>query len=200
MMSNQGMQLINADDRFETQQITFSGLDKVLETFMLDLAGAAGIPVTKLFGRAPAGMNATGESDLQNYYDSTEEMQESELRPIFDRLLPVMCMSEFGMVPDDLEYSFVNVRRPTEEEKKNIATQVANAVVALFNTGLISEKLALTELRNSREMTGMWNSIDDETIARADDGTGITSEVMPPGMLSKVLEMAMPPPGKQEAA
>jgi len=176
MMNNQGMQIIGENDKLETQQFSFGGLDKVLETFMLDLSGAAGIPVTKLFGRSPAGMNATGESDLQNYYDSIEEMQESELRPVFDRLLPVMCMSAFGAIPDDLEYSFVDCRRPTEEERKNIATQVANAIVALYNAGIISQKTAVLELSGSKEMTGMWGSITEEDIAQADTGYDMAGE------------------------
>lgn len=188
MMSNQGMQIIGEGETLQTQQFSFSGLDKVLETFMLDLAGAAGIPVTKLFGRAPAGMNATGESDLQNYYDSIEEMQESELRPVFDRLLPVMCMSAFGAVPEDLEYSFVDCRRPTEEERKNIATQVANAIVALFNAGIISKKVALTELRNSEEMTGMWASISEEIIAAAEEEEGFLGEAFLPEILNSMGE------------
>lgn len=45
--------------------------------------------MTKLFGRAPAGMNATGESDLQNYYDYVDTLRESVLAPILRRLLPV---------------------------------------------------------------------------------------------------------------
>ena len=43
------------------------------------MAGAAEIPVTKLFGRAPAGMNATGESDLANYDSHCEQLNEEHL-------------------------------------------------------------------------------------------------------------------------
>ncbi|MCG6197883.1 DUF1073 domain-containing protein, partial [Anoxybacillus sp. LAT_38] len=75
-------------------------------SFMLDIAGACQIPVTKLFGRSPAGMNATGESDMQNYYEVIQQQQESILGPVLDKLLPIMCMSEFGAIPDDLEYTF----------------------------------------------------------------------------------------------
>ncbi|MFQ8761936.1 MAG: anti-CBASS protein Acb1 family protein [Intestinimonas sp.] len=55
----------------------------------LDLSGASRIPVTKLFGRSPAGMNATGESDLRNYYDYVDTLREAKLRPILEKLLPV---------------------------------------------------------------------------------------------------------------
>ncbi|MFP3681974.1 DUF1073 domain-containing protein, partial [Pseudomonas sp. SIMBA_041] len=65
---------------------------------MLDISGASEIPVTRLFGRSPAGMNATGESDLQNYYEVVQQQQESTLGPILDKLLPIICMSEFGAI------------------------------------------------------------------------------------------------------
>lgn len=86
MMNNSGMTIIGKEDEFDSKQYTFTGLNDVYESFMLDIAGACEIPVTRLFGRSPAGFNATGESDLTNYYDSIEEKQEAYLAPILDKL------------------------------------------------------------------------------------------------------------------
>src|SRR5690606_930445 len=69
LQSNFGVQLMSKEDDF--QQFTlqnFTGINDIYESFMLDVSGAAQIPVTKLFGRSPAGFQATGESDLRNYY------------------------------------------------------------------------------------------------------------------------------------
>lgn len=181
MRSSQGMQIIGPKDVFSTHQYSFSGLSDIYEMFMLDISGAAAIPVTKLFGRSPAGMNATGESDMANYYDSIEEQQEAALRPILDRLLPVMCISEFGAIPDDLEFEFEPVRRPSEEEKKNILTQTTTAIVSTYQAGIISQQIALKELRESSRATGMWNNISDEDIEKADSDFGIGGE--PPDIL-----------------
>ena len=49
-------------------QYSFTGFDHVTEAAQLNLSAKTHIPMTKLFGRSPAGMNATGESDLQNYF------------------------------------------------------------------------------------------------------------------------------------
>jgi phage-related protein (TIGR01555 family) len=176
MMNSQGMQVMGKDDEFITHQYAFSGLSDIYEMFMLDVSGASEIPVTKLFGRSPAGMNATGESDMANYYDSIEEKQEAYLKPIIDRLLPILCMSEFFAVPDDLDFEFEPVRRPSEDEKKTIATQTSSAIAELFNAGIISQKIALKELRESARATGMWNNITDEDIERADIEFGIGGE------------------------
>ena len=88
MQSNFGMRLVNKGDQIKNTQYTFTGLHEVHEAMCLDLSGASRIPMTKLFGRSPAGMNATGESDLTNYYDYVDTLRESQLRPILQQLLP----------------------------------------------------------------------------------------------------------------
>jgi len=173
MMNNNGLQIIGEKDEFDTHSYSFSGLSDLYEMFMMDVSGAAEIPVTKLFGRAPAGMNATGESDMRNYEDSIELKQESKLRPILDILLPIMFMSEFGYVPDDLDYSFVPYRRPSDKERRDLAKQVADAIAGVYNLNIISQKTALKELRQSSEITGMWNNITDEDIEAADGSFGL---------------------------
>jgi phage-related protein (TIGR01555 family) len=181
MKSNQSMQIIGKDDNMEQHQYSFAGLSDIYEMFMLDVSGASAIPVTKLFGRSPAGMNATGESDMTNYYDGIEEQQQATLRPIIDKILPIMCMSEFGSIPDDLDFEFEPVRRPSEDERKNILTQTSTAIIGAFNAGITSQKISLKELRESARATGMWNNITDEDIEKADGDFGIGGE--PPDVM-----------------
>ena len=174
LMNNNSLQILGENDHYETHQYTFGGIAQVYDCFMMDVAGAAETPVTKLFGRSPAGMNATGESDLQNYYDVIEEKQENELRPVYDKLLPIIMMSTFGAVPDDFDYEFNPVRRAPEDEMADLASKNTDSVTKAFQAGLISQKVALKELRQQSELTGMWTNIGDEDIEKADD------EVMSP--------------------
>lgn len=171
LMSNMGMYILNQDDGFETHQYTFSGLNDIYESFMLDVAGAAEIPVTKLFGRSPAGFNATGESDSKNYYETVEQKQTAQLEPVLDKLLPIMFISEFGAVPDDLDYDFNPIGTPSESELSDIVDKKSNAIINVFNAGLISQKIALKELKEMSETTGMFTNITDEDIDKADDDT-----------------------------
>ena len=136
---------------------------------MIDLAGAAGVPATKLFGRSPEGMNATGESDLTNYYDMIAQEQEAKLRPILNKLLPVMCMSTFGAVPDDLDFEFDPVSEPSDKDRSDLAKSQAENVVTVFNAGLISARTALKELKQQGESIGAWSNISDEDIQKASD-------------------------------
>ena len=62
MESNFGMRVINKGDAIHNTQYTFTGLPEVYDRVMMDVAGAARTPVTKLFGRSPSGLNATPTS------------------------------------------------------------------------------------------------------------------------------------------
>ena len=169
LMNNNSIQVIGANDGYESHQYTFGGVGEVYDRFMMDLAGAAEIPVTKLFGRSPAGMNATGESDMQNYYDTIEEKQESSLRPVYDKILPIMIISELGAIPDDFDYEFNHVRRPSDDEMADLASKNIDSITKAFQAGIISQKIALKELRQQAELTGMFSNITDEDIEKADD-------------------------------
>lgn len=172
LMSNMGMNVMDKDDDFQTNQYTFSGLSDVYETFMLDVSGAAEIPVTRLFGRSPAGMDATGESDLMNYYDKVRQRQEAELRPVLEKLLPIICMSTWGAIPDDIEFTFNPIRDSSDSERADLMQKYTQSIVQAFQSSVISQKTALKELRQTNSFTGAWSQITDEDIERADDDTG----------------------------
>jgi hypothetical protein len=169
LMSSQGVHVMDKEDDFQTHQYTFSGLNDIYESFMLDVAGASEIPVTKLFGRAPAGMNATGESDMQNYYEVVQRQQESRLAPVLDKILPIMCMSELGAVPDDIDYRFNPIRTPSDDEIAELADKKTKAILEAFTTGVISRKTALKELKQLSETTGMFTNLTDEDIENAEE-------------------------------
>ena len=165
MRSNFGYQLVNKGDQIKNTQYTFTGLSDVYESMCLSLSGASRIPMTKLFGRAPAGMNATGESDLQNYYDYVDTLRQSKLAPILRRLLPVLAMSAWGKVPGDMDISFPPLWTPTAREVAEIARDKAEAVIAVFQAGLIHADTAARELKKLSGETGLFDSITDEEIA-----------------------------------
>lgn len=169
LMNNNALQIIGEKDSYESHQFAFGGLGEIYDRFMMDVSGACGIPVTKLFGRSPAGMNATGESDMQNYYDLVEKEQETRLRPVLEKLLPIIFTSVLGAVPNDLDFNFNPVRRSNEAERQDLGSKQTTAVTQAFTAGLISQRTALKELQGSSKQTGMWTNITDNDIDNADD-------------------------------
>lgn len=165
MESNFGIRLINKGDAIHNTQYTFTGLPEVYDRIMMDVAGAARTPVTKLFGRSPAGMNATGESDMQNYYDYVDGIRETNFRPIVERLLPVMALSAWGEIPDDLDIDFPPMWTPDARENAEIVLKKAQAIRDTFQAGLMQADTAQKELKMLSEETGVFGSLTDEEIA-----------------------------------
>lgn len=164
MRSNFGYQLVNKGDKITNTQYTFTGLQEVYESMCLNLCGASHYPMTKLFGRSPAGMDATGEGDLKNYYDYVDSQREAKVRPALEKLLPIMAMSAWGAVPDSLEISFPPLWTPTAKEVAEIAKGKAEAIVSTFQGGLLRADTAQKELKKMAEEIGMFGSITDEEI------------------------------------
>ena len=154
-----GIQLLSRDDSLENHAYSFAGLSEIYEQFMMDMAGAAEIPATRLFGRSPQGMNATGESDLRNYYDMIASLQERQLRPALEKLLPVMAVSCWGYIPEDLEFVFEPASTASPLERAELAEKLTSPVIAAFSAGLLTREEALEELRDRGSELGLFRKI-----------------------------------------
>ena len=89
--------VVDADgESFERQTTSVAGLSDLLQQFALRLSAAARMPVSKLLGQAPAGLNATGASDIRFWYDQVAAEQEAELRKPLNRLLTILFRAKGG--------------------------------------------------------------------------------------------------------
>ena len=154
-----GLQVLSAEDDMETHSYSFGGLSEIYEQFMMDMAGAAEIPATKLFGRSPEGMNSTGEMDLRNYYDMIAQLQERMLRPALEKLLPVMAISCWGFVPEDLEIVFEPVMTTSPAERAELVQKLSSDVIEAFKCGLLDRDEAREELKARGEELGVYTKV-----------------------------------------
>lgn len=167
MQSNEGLTVLDAKDKFESHQYTFAGVGDVLLQIGQQLAGALDIPLVRLFGQSPAGLNATGESDLRTYYDHVKREQNTHLRRPVTRLLHILCRSELGIEPpENLGYHFKPVWCLTEQDKADIANKDADTMTKV--AGEVSPQVILKELKQGSRVTGRFTNISDEDIADAD--------------------------------
>lgn len=168
--SNEGLTLMDAEDEFQTHSYSFAGLDAVLLQFNQQLSGSSQIPLVRLFGQSPAGMNATGESDLSNYYDNINQQQERRMRSGLGKLLRIVSLSVLGKpLPDSFTFDFASLWQMDDVQKADVATKITDAVCKAEEQGLITQKGAMKELRQSSEITGVFSNITDEDIEAAND-------------------------------
>ena len=159
LRTSYGLQVMSAEDSLENHSYSFAGLSDIYEAFMMDMAGAAEIPATKLFGRSPQGLNATGEADLRNYYDMIAQMQERILRPALEKLLPVMAMSCWGYVPVDLGIVFEPVMTSSPAERAELVQKLSGDVIEGYKCGLFTREQAIAELKSRGEEMGVYAKV-----------------------------------------
>jgi len=179
--SFEGLTTLDDTDTFETHTYSFAGLPDTILRLAEQISGAAAIPLTRLFGQSPAGLNSTGDSDIRQYYDSIKARQESSLRHGVGVMLDCLHRSELGRPPErGFGFKFRPLWQLTETEKADIALKDAQAVGTMFDSSIIGQPIALKELRQSAEVTGRWSNITDEDIAEAELAPPAPSELDDP--------------------
>lgn len=179
LMSNQGMMILDADGGLESHQYGFSGIPEIYQNVMLDICGATGYPMSRLFGRTASGLGESNEGDEGVYDDMLTQKQNRELRPEFDKLFPVIQMSTYGKLIPDFDYRFNPIRNPNDKERADLAKSLTESVIEAYNAGLISQQTATKELKQNSEVTGVFSNITDADISAASSDLPPSSADMP---------------------
>ena len=167
--SNEGLTLMDAKDEFEIHPYSFGGLDAVLLQFGQQLSGASQIPLVRLFGQSPSGMNATGESDLRTYYDNIKRQQRSLLRRGVLKTYKLAYRSLFGKdASDAFHLEFKTLWQLNDQERAETGQRLTEAAMAPYAAGITGLATTLKELRQQSNTTGMWTNITDDDIDKAE--------------------------------
>lgn len=168
--SIEGVTMIDSNDEYSADAgMSMTGVSEALLQFGQQLSGALQIPLVRLFGQSPAGLNATGESDLRTYYDGINQAQNKDLLVPMDKIVRMVALSEGHALPDDAAVQFRPLWQLSETEKSEVAERDARSIRETEESGLITQKTALKELRASSKVTGRFTNITDEDIETAND-------------------------------
>lgn len=135
-------------DPITTLTTQFGSVPELVMSFIQILSAASDIPATRFLGQAPGGLNATGESDLENYYGRLESEQKQKLRPILLQLLRVMGPSALGDTFNRMttDVTFPPLWSLSEKEEAEIRTADIGNVLNLLLNNLVTDAEALEEL------------------------------------------------------
>ena len=133
---------------FSREQTNFTGLPDVLNAFMLRLAAAARMPVTKLMGQSPSGLNATGESDATMWYNDVETYRKEYLLPNLERIAYLLLLSDEynGKFTDDVvTMDFPPLAKVSRKEQAETEKLVAEKNKIYIQAGVIlAEEVAMS--------------------------------------------------------
>lgn len=108
---------------FQYVERTFSGVADTSDRLLGALSSGAGWPQTKLFGRSPAGENATGESDRENWDDLVLGKQRDKCIPPFQ--VVVSLVAQVLGFDDGWTVGFAPLRQLTPTEQSALDKTVA---------------------------------------------------------------------------
>ena len=167
--SSEGITLLDMEDEFATfQHSAFGGLADCQLQLAQQIAGSLQIPLVRLFGQSPTGMNSTGESDLRTYYDGIKMQQEKSLRVPVTRMYRALAASEGIKLDEGFTIEFRPLWILDDIQKITAAANLASTVGDSFDRGIVSRKTALEELKQGSKVTGVYTNISDEEIAAAE--------------------------------
>ena len=134
---------------------SFGSVPELLMSFIQILSAASDIPASRFIGQAPGGLNATGDGDLENYYNSIASYQETHLDPKFEKLFNVLGPSVLGQqrwqeVKKYFELEFESLWNLDGTEKASVDETNVRIMTALKEAGIISPEFIVDELNNKK--------------------------------------------------
>lgn len=139
LKGNNGMLIRDTEETYDSKSFAFANLDNIGNLFLQVVSGAADIPATRLIGRTPGGLNATGEADTRNYYDKIKGIQEDigTSISILDECLIRSALN--GQRPPEIYYGWNALWQASEKERADNGKMVADTIKVISDTGLIPE-------------------------------------------------------------
>lgn len=178
MMNTIAVDMEGEDYDFKTFQMT--GTKEILESTCNLLSAVTCIPQTILFGRSPAGENATGESDLENYYNFVEGIQKRMLKKNIRTLIKAIVQAGVydGSIenPGNIKPTFKPLWSLSETEKATVElTKAQRAQVAAQTAQLYIDMQAIQpdEVRQALakdEQVDVESILDNQPENPQDDG------------------------------
>lgn len=165
---------IDADgEDYDFKSVTFSGVKDIIDSTCNMLSAVSNIPQTKLFGRSPAGENATGEGDMENYYQFVKKIQKLNLKNNMATLIDIILLvgqlkGKYETIPDyELEFNSLWSLSESEQadvDQKKAATELTKAQTAQVYVDM--QALDASEIRKRLAENGEFtiNDVLDEDI------------------------------------
>lgn len=139
LKGNNGMLVIDGEETYSQKTFHFSGLPEINIQAIQAVAGAADIPMTRFLGQSPGGFDSTGDSDLKNYYDAVNSLQNLKVTPALHNLDEALIRSALGNAPEDVTYEWSSLWQMSDEQRSKISLETARTIGELVKSGLFPE-------------------------------------------------------------
>lgn len=198
-------------EQYDFKTFQFSGVKDVIDATCNMLSALTNIPQTILFGRSPAGMNATGDSDFESYYNFVEKIQRLMLKRNLRTLLDVVFRAGIasGDVAEEPDYKleFKPLWSLSDTEQAAVDQTKAQTALVKAQTAQAYVDMQALDPTEVRRRLASDEEFDVEDIISEDDEDDLLQSLLgtEPDAMSDVeaaqrnLEQAQAPGGAEQS-
>lgn len=199
-------------EQYDFKTFQFSGVKDVIDATCNMLSALTNIPQTILFGRSPAGMNATGDSDFESYYNFVEKIQRLMLKRNLRTLLDVVFRAGIasGDVAEEPDYKleFKPLWSLSDTEQAAVDQTKAQTALVKAQTAQAYVDMQALDPTEVRRRLASDEEFDVEDIISEDDEDDLLQSLLgtEPSTMSDVeaaqknIEQGQAPGGKEQSA
>lgn len=199
-------------EQYDFKTFQFSGVKDVIDATCNMLSALTNIPQTILFGRSPAGMNATGDSDFESYYNFVEKIQRLMLKRNLRTLLDVVFRAGIasGDVAEEPDYKleFKPLWSLSDTEQAAVDQTKAHTALVKAQTAQAYVDMQALDPTEVRRRLASDEEFDVEDIISEDDEDDLLQSLLgtEPSAMSDVeaaqknIEQGQAPGGEEQSA
>lgn len=122
-----------------------NSISPILEQANTRVASCARMPLTRLMGTSPGGLNSTGDGDLSNWYGVIDVARETIARPKLEKYLKIIGRS-INVDTTDLQIEFPQLWSLSDLEMADLRNKQANTDQQYISMGVLTPQ----EVRTTR--------------------------------------------------
>ena len=172
--SNRGLYIYDKEtEDFKNVSAPLGGLDHLQAQAQEHLASISRIPLVKLTGISPSGLNASSEGELRCFEDLIHSEQESLFREHLTTILHFVQLSLFGKIDPDIDFEFLPINELDEKQKAELRKINADTDAVLIETGQISQQEGRARVANEPDSPHAGLDIDDMPDLEGEEEEGL---------------------------
>lgn len=142
-------------EKIDDISYNFAGAKDILNAYAEFVCAVSDIPATRLLGRAPEGLNSSGDSQQKDWVKKIRSMQTLDLKPCLDKLDAFLVPSALGSTPAKVDYDFEPLEAPDEDKTATRFKTVAEALNTIASLNAMPEQ-AFNEAAQNTLVEGEW--------------------------------------------
>lgn len=160
MKNNQNLMLIDKSGEEEFFQLNtpLTTLDILCSQAFEQMAGPAKMPLVKMFGKSPSGLNATGDSEIRVWYDHVAALQNAHILPQMKTIIDLVQLDLFGKIDPELYWQFNPLYQLDANEQADVDLKKAQTAQVYVDMGVI-DNIEQREILQSDE-DGLYTGLD----------------------------------------